>query len=1604
MTKFSITKIFRFLFIYLILTEYLVCATYYIDSYLGSDSSGDGSAIKPWSSLDYSLNQITSGDTLFLRKGNYSFKGLQNVYGTYQKLFESYVSIVAYPNEVVTITNKVKIGSPWHVLPGEDRLLGAYNAYIKLSGITFSDGIELLGAKHLIIDNCVISSTKYVLNGTSNENLEIINSAGVNCIGCNNIQITNCIIKNSGIGIILRESSYCLGLNLNMFNFTQDGIQIVSSQYCVFDNVNVSICDDGVNDTDIDPDTGSPFPWNRHSDCMHIYIGGSKAPIPNKFCIVRNSHLWHASGAGIQFNNYVIYAGTAWQKNETYFKGDSIYYDGVRYLCEKTHVASVFASDLAAVYWMKISDLIVNSDMVFENNIIGPTSAITFNSSDITHRVLLRHNSFRQANSTFSNPNAYVKTGSITPQIVEVKAGSLRYSSISETQQGTTAGAAIYNNILGIIIPEIPLNKYCDYNLIEYGGTLGSFPRATIVQENTNNFTGDISDPKLIVGSKAIDSGTLVNRPSDPDWYNGLLSHFKLSQSALLIDRFGNKRDLRPDMGAYEAPTSNAAPEELIKELPPTNVFYDDFEDANLQADLYIYSLKMTPLSWKQLTPEYPMKIVRRSDAFRNVLEAVREPEKTSFISSSEGAKWSDYKLEFDVVNYYIIENDGPCMLICDRENYYYVDIGAESGRIIRVLNGVRSIIGSSSKIRSVYNVPEKYAITVTHTDKIISFSVDKGSDGTVDFSCTDDSVDATNNFISGDIGFLRTGASKSQYRCQYDNVRLTLYKSVDKVKPIIKIAPIASKITSRQTLAAAILSGGMASVPGVFHFSDPQASPPLGTSKINVTFTPNDIINYSNVIIQVPIEVVAVIAPPAIAPIEAQSASVGQLFFIKVSASNNPTHFSASGLPSGLMINSATGVISGVPSAAGSFTISLLASNSGGSGFAIFPINIAPLAPPVLSLASPISTKVGIPFFYQIIAQNSSNQYDALNLPLGLTIQPLTGLITGIPNTAGSFTVTLSASNVSGTGTNSIIISVAKGDQSINFPAPSMPVRAGQPIELNATSSAGLPITYSITSGNASLSGNGLTIHTTGAVVVRAVQAGNANYNSASAELLIDNITASLSQSIYLGNIGSDSFACSISPDGKSGMLYVYLSATDEAVVLSFTISGDGSFEVSGAGIMASTGQGQTDVEKTLRVFAMAPSQKTFRGRIIEGKLTGILEELNLPFSGTLQPEKGITASIAGVYRANATGSASGSTYIVIGTQGQVFGLSTIAGNLFSGMGTITPDGAFSIQSPKSASITGTMDPTTMTIAASILSSDQPAIPISGLQEKTPRTDRLVNLSARARIGNSDASKVFISGFIINGSAPKQVLLRAVGPGLASYGIEGVLSDPQLQLFNQSGNVIAQNNDWLMDTVLDEATDRAGAFRLANGSRDSALFVTLEPGAYTMRASSANGEGVALLEIYNADTTATTTTSEIVNLSTRGYVETDEGVLIGGFVIRGNAPKRILLRGIGPALKDLGVPDALADPIITLYRNGTLLAQNDNWETPTPVSPVQIPASATEIASTNTITGAFPLTLGSKDSAIIILLSPGNYSAIVRGSANSRGTALLEVYQLAAQ
>src|SRR5437764_562430 len=277
-----------------------------------------------------------------------------------------------------------------------------------------------------------------------------------------------------------------------------------------------------------------------------------------------------------------------------------------------------------------------------------------------------------------------------------------------------------------------------------------------------------------------------------------------------------------------------------------------------------------------------------------------------------------------------------------------------------------------------------------------------------------------------------------------------------------------------------------------------------------------------------------------------------------------------------------------------------------------------------------------------------------------------------------------------------------------------------------------------------------------------------------------------------------------------------------------------------------------------------------------------------------------------------------------------------------------------------------------------------------------------LGNISTRSFVQTGD--NVMIGGFIVQGTQPKRVIIRAIGPELGQFGVPDPLQDPTLELHDGTGALIGRNDNW-QTTIIggiithDQVQEIQNSGYAPGDQRESAIIADLPAGNYTAIVRGVNSTiGVALVEVYDLSPQSNlihNTNSILGNLSTRSVVQTADNVMIGGFIVQGTQPKRVIIRAIGPELGQFGVPDPLQDPTLELHDGtGALIGRNDNWQT-TIIGGIITHDQVQEIQDSGYAPG------DGRESAIIAELPAGNYTAIVRGVNSTTGVALVEVYDL---
>lgn len=764
-------------------------------------------------------------------------------------------------------------------------------------------------------------------------------------------------------------------------------------------------------------------------------------------------------------------------------------------------------------------------------------------------------------------------------------------------------------------------------------------------------------------------------------------------------------------------------------------------------------------------------------------------------------------------------------------------------------------------------------------------------------------------------------------------------------------------------------------------------------------------------------------------------------------------TSYNISGLPPGLSANPTTGVVSGTPTSAGVFPVSISANNANGTGaVTVVTVSIgAAVGAPVISGSATAIVAVNAPFTYTIAASNSPTLFAAVGLPVGLSLNASTGVISGTPTAAGASIVGLTASNASGTSAIfNLTISVGAVPVITSAPTASVAVGGAFAFALAASNSpvsytvSGLPAGITVNTTTGALGGTPTTV----GVYAVTTSATNATGTGPAAILTITvgdlpaitspataaaTVGASFAFSLTASN-GATAFTVAGLPGGltasplgaitgvpsTSGTFNVTVSATNSfgtgpAATLVITIAaapsgGGGGGGGGGSGGMAPSISRQPVAQTvlaggtvTFSVTAVGAEPLTYQWRKDGRGITGATAS-TLTLTNVTLADAGLYSVVVSNPSASLISDAVALTVQpvvvvfapVITAQPADQAVAPGAAVTFTVVATSSEPASYQWRKDGAAIAGATSATLLIADVRAVAAGRYDVVVANSAGSVTSRaailsllTSRLLNVSVRSSAGTGD--RTLIVGFRIEGTGTKQVLLRGVGPTLAQLNVLGALADPQLRLFDGDGRQTQQNDDWGGGESIAAAFTRAGAFALPRDSKDAAMLVSLPSGPGTAHVTSTSGTGVALIEAYDAD--ASSGAARFVNVSARTEVGVGEGILIAGFVIEGSVPKTVLIRGVGPGLIPLGLPGSaiLVDPRLRLFDGtGRMLQENNDW------------SGTAELLSAFARVGAFGLPgAASKDAALLVTLQPGGYTAQVSGVGETAGVALIEVYEV---
>lgn len=566
--------------------------------------------------------------------------------------------------------------------------LDGHQAFLSLKGIHILNGVNIYSCQNIIIDSCLIERTGSCVGSEDN-----ISKTAVYGLGVANFTIKNSDITKTATGVSVKGENIQI-LNNVIHDITHDGIKVMGSRNSLIEGNNIYNLDDGVEDGEV--------AWNRHCDAIHVFIMGSSIRenlIANENIVFRGNTLYNCESQGLQFNTYYAFPD------------------------------------------------ILNTNLVFENNIFGPTRANRFNCpGNSVDTLIFRHNTFLPEEEGYT----------FTSGFREVNCDNGNTIRIEKNQRGLE----IYNNILPTL-PNVSDTHYCDYNLYYNMTSSSPVSRNSVVDTNIKLLNPGSFDGKLMSTSPAVNAGTIINAPSgiyDKDFY-------------------GTLRDKRPDMGACElagqSPDDEESPTIFDDEK---TIFVDDFEDGNLFEDLWLQAANTQGLSWNRIESiSETHSLVAVSDFDDNGLSGPY-PNGKALIFSEQGNNWADYTFEFDAFNAYVTENDGAVFLAKDTNNYYWLDISRDNGRLVRymVVNKIVLVdtLERSDAIQLPHTGIREYKILVSHTGNQIGIEVDADRDNSIDFSYTETDTNAIKIFSCGKIGF-KINHSNGYTRAIYDNIKV---------------------------------------------------------------------------------------------------------------------------------------------------------------------------------------------------------------------------------------------------------------------------------------------------------------------------------------------------------------------------------------------------------------------------------------------------------------------------------------------------------------------------------------------------------------------------------------------------------------------------------------------------------------------------------------------------------------------------------------------------------------------------------------------------------------------------------------------------------------
>lgn len=681
----------------------------------------------------------------------------------------------------------------------------------------------------------------------------------------------------------------------------------------------------------------------------------------------------------------------------------------------------------------------------------------------------------------------------------------------------------------------------------------------------------------------------------------------------------------------------------------------------------------------------------------------------------------------------------------------------------------------------------------------------------------------------------------------------------------------------------------------------------------------------------------------PQITSAGSANAAAGQTFSYTISASNSPTSYTASGLPSWLSINGAT--ISGTAPSSGSSTFTVGASSPYGSDSKTVTVTIGDV--PSITSSTSASGKVGESFSYTITASNGASSFAASGLPSGLAVSGAT--ISGTPTQGGTFHVGLTASNSFGGGSATLDLTIAAGN------APHITTQPG-----NQSATIGGGATFTVTA--------------TGATSYQWRKDGNNISGATGATLTLNNLATTdagkytVVVSNVAGSVTSDEATLTVNPPNSGAAIATQpVSQTVAAgtkCVLSVAASGTAPLSYqwrrNGSAVSGATSDTLT-INHTWNDNAGDYSVTVTNafGAVTSNIATVAVK--NVEYFGTLGANGGsfalyVRGDRTGVFLAYAK-----SSKVALATKDLVF----------------DTEGRFSVKTKTTSA--------QQALWANARINATPSEWENGPSAAIAATNEYVIDGA---IGDDGTLSGSISGLGLSLSAPAPSLTGSTSSAAGFYQSGAVGSSAV------SYTIISPNGDAFVATVTPTGTDAGQGTVDSSGNvavtTDTNVVVSGTVNAGTSIQITATKDGTSPMSFSGG--TTDTHAERLINISTRAIAGAGDATLIAGFAISGNQPKQVLIRGIGPGLAAFGVGGTIANPQIKVYQGKTIVAQNSSWSSS--------PDAAAIAAAANKV-GAFPLPAGSKDAVLLINLQPNIYSAQLTTTDGATGVGMIEVYEV---